>query len=108
MDRYQIMSKRKRDDVTVTSVDGDGEEGELTSHDDLLEPQEQLSKEKNLVAEEVKKAKVEDCQHSPANYDIDHNIREIRAIMKMNAEILDRCLSLCKIHDKIKNGQVGG
>jgi hypothetical protein len=58
------MSKRKRDDVTVTSVDG--EEGELNSHDDLLEPQEHLSKERELVAEEVKKAKIDDCKNSPA------------------------------------------
>jgi len=91
------MSKRKRDDVTVTSVDG--EEGELVTHDDLLEPQEHLSKERELVAEGVKKTQVEDCKHSPANYDIDHNIREIRAIMKMNAEILDRCVKFMTIID---------
>ena len=29
---------------------------------------------------------------SPVNYDIEHNIREIRAILNMNAEILDRCM----------------
>jgi hypothetical protein len=68
------------------------EEGELVTHDDLLEPQEQLSKSRELLAEEVKKAKIDDCKNSPANYDIDHNIREIRAILKMNAEILDRCM----------------
>ncbi|KAL7448566.1 hypothetical protein ACHAWC_000730 [Mediolabrus comicus] len=77
---------------TAAAANTTDEEGEIVTHDDLLEPQEQLSKLRELGAEEVKKAKVEDCKHSPANYDIDHNIREIRAILKMNAEILDRCM----------------
>jgi hypothetical protein len=68
------------------------EEGELVTHDDLLEPQEQLSKLRELGAEEVKKANVENGTNSPVNYDVDHNVREIRAILKMNAEILDRCM----------------
>src|SRR6056300_965583 len=67
------------------------EEGELVTHDDLLEPLEQLSTSRDEVAEHVKKANVEDGK-SPVNYDIEHNIREIRAILKMNAEILDRCM----------------
>ena len=71
------------------------EEGELVTHDDLLEPQEQLSKLRELGAEEVKKAKVEECKLSPANYDIEHNIREIRAILRMNAEIFERCMEFC-------------
>ena len=77
---------------TTAAANTSDEEGELVTHDDLLEPQEQLSKLRELGAEEVKKAYVEDCKHSPANYDIDHNIREIRAILKMNAEILNRCM----------------
>jgi hypothetical protein len=77
---------------TAAAANTTDEEGELVTHDDLLEPQEQLSKLRELGAEEVKKAKVEECKLSPANYDIEHNIREIRAILKMNAEILDRCM----------------
>jgi hypothetical protein len=67
------------------------EEGELVTHDDLLDPLEQLSTSRDEVAELVKKANVEDGK-SPVNYDIEQNIREIRAILKMNAEILDRCM----------------
>jgi hypothetical protein len=90
MAKRKQKSKRKRDDVTVTSVDD--EEGELVTHDDLLEPQEQLSNKRHDAAELImKKAGVEDGTSSPVNNDIDHNIREIRAILKMNAEILDRC-----------------
>ncbi|KAL7452602.1 hypothetical protein ACHAWC_004332 [Mediolabrus comicus] len=70
----------------------DEEEGELVTHDDLLEPQERLSKLRECVAEVVKNLAVVDGTNSPANYDIDHNIREIRAILKMNEEILDRCM----------------
>jgi hypothetical protein len=107
VDRYQIMeigkhkSKRKRDDVTVTSVDS--EEGELISHDDLLEPQEQLSKRREEEAVGI------NCTNSPTvNNDIDQNIREIRAILKMNAEILDRCMKFSAGGDKNFYGYVSG
>jgi hypothetical protein len=61
--------------------------------DDLPEPQEQLSNNRHDAAALImKKAGVEDGTNSPVNNDIDHNIREIRAILKMNAEILDRCM----------------
>jgi hypothetical protein len=50
-----------------------GEKGELVAYDNL-----------------VKKAKV--CEYSPVNYDIEQNIREIRAMLKMNEEIFDRCM----------------
>ncbi len=76
---------------TAAAANTTDEEGELVTHDDLLEPQEQLSKLRELGAEEVKKANVEN-NNSPVNYDIDHNVREIRAILKMNSEILDRCM----------------
>jgi hypothetical protein len=60
---------------------------------DDLEPLDQLSNKREEVGELIKQAKVADCtSDSPVNYDIEHNIREIRAILKMNAEILDRCM----------------
>lgn len=67
------------------------EEGEIVTHDDLLEPLEQLSKLRDEVAELVKKVNVENGTDSPVNYDIEQNIREIRAILKMNAEIFGHC-----------------
>jgi hypothetical protein len=71
MAKRKHKSKRKRDD---------------------LEPLDQLSNKREEVGELIKQAKVADCtNNSPVNYDIEHNIREIRAILKMNAEILDRC-----------------
>jgi hypothetical protein len=77
---------------TAAAANTTDEEGELVTHDDLLEPLEQLSKLRELGAEEVKKANVENGTNAPVNDDIEHNIREIRAILKMNAEILDRCM----------------
>ncbi len=70
------------------------EEGELVTYDNLLEPLQQLSTSRDEVAELVKKADVEDGNgtNSPVNDDIEHNIREICAILKMNAEIFDRCM----------------
>ena len=60
---------------------------------DDLEPLDQLSNKREEVGELIKQATVADCTNNSAvNYDIDHNIREIRAILKMNAEILDRCM----------------
>jgi hypothetical protein len=79
------MKRRMEEDNTVG-----GDKGELVTHDNLLEPLEQLSKEREEVAEEVKKVKV--CEYSPVNYDNEQNIREIRAILKMNEEIFDRCM----------------
>ena len=79
------MKRRMEEDNTV-----DGEKGELVTHDDLLEPLQQLSKEREGVAELVKKAKV--SEYSPANNDIEQNIREIRAMLKLNEEIFDRCM----------------
>jgi hypothetical protein len=90
--RKRKQLKDSRTMMKTTAANTTDEEGELVTHDDLLEPQEQLSKLRELGAEEVKKAKVEECKLSPANYDIEHNIREIRAILRMNAEILDRCM----------------
>ena len=62
--------------------------------DDLLEPLEQLSNKREEAGELIKKAEVEDGKNPPVpvNCDIEQNIREIRAILKMNAEILDRCM----------------
>src|SRR5210317_589728 len=83
MAKRKQKSKRKRDD---------------------LEPLDQLSKKREEMGELIKQAQVADCtNNSPVNYDIEHNIREIRAILKMNAEILDRCMEFmtCK-------GKVGG
>ena len=72
MAKRKQKSKRKRDD---------------------LEPLDQLSNKREEMGELIKQAKVADCtNNSPVNYDIEHNIREIRAILKMNAEILDRCM----------------
>src|SRR5210317_1411594 len=72
MAKRKQKSKRKRDD---------------------LEPLDQLSNKREEVGELIKQAKVADCNNNSAvNYDIEHNIREIRAILKMNAEILDRCM----------------
>ncbi len=80
------MKRRMEEDNTVG-----GEKGEIVTHDNnLLEPLELLSKEREEVAELVKKAKV--SGHNHVNYDIEQNIREIRAVLKMNAEILDRCV----------------
>jgi hypothetical protein len=71
MVKRKQKSKRKRDD---------------------LEPLDQLSNKREEVGEQIKQAKVTDCANNSAvNYDIEQNIREIRAILKMNAEILDRC-----------------
>jgi hypothetical protein len=91
---------------TAAAANTTDEEGELVTHDDLLEPQEELSTSREEVAELVRKAKLLD-KVAPANYDIDQNIREIRAILKMNAEILDRCV---KFMTKSANGwtQKGG
>jgi hypothetical protein len=61
--------------------------------DDVLEPEEQLSNKRHEAAELImKKSGVEDGTNSPVNYDIDHNIREIRAMLKLNEEIFDRCM----------------
>ena len=79
------MKRRMEEDNTI-----DGEKGELVTHDNLLEPLQQLSKEREGVAELVKKAKV--SEYSPANNDIEQNIREIRAMLKLNEEIFDRCM----------------
>ena len=60
---------------------------------DDLEPLDQLSNKREEVGELIKQATVADCTNNSAvNYDIEQNIREIRAILKMNAEILDRCM----------------
>ena len=72
MAKRKQKSKRKRDD---------------------LEPLDQLSNKREEVGELIKQATVADCTNNSAvNYDIEQNIREIRAILKMNAEILDRCM----------------
>ena len=72
MAKRKQKSKRKRDD---------------------LEPLDQLSNKREEVGDLIKQAKVADCtNNSPVNYDIEHNIREIRAILKMNAEIFERCM----------------
>ncbi|KAL7454171.1 hypothetical protein ACHAWC_005805 [Mediolabrus comicus] len=85
------MKRRMEEDNTV-----DGEKGEIVTHDNnLLEPLDQLAKEREEVAELVKKAKV-GGGYNHVNYDIEQNIREIRAILKMNAEILDRCVKFMK------------
>ena len=84
------MKRRMEDDSTVG-----GEKGGIVTHDNnFLEPLEQLAKEREEVAELVKKAKV--SGHNHVNYDIEQNIREIRAILKMNAEIFDRCVKFMK------------
>ena len=53
-----------------------------------LEPLEQVSK----AREELGALLISDKKNGAVNFDIEQNIREIRAILKMNAEIFDRCI----------------
>lgn len=52
-----------------------------------LDPLEQVAK----AREELGEILTPDKKNAAVNFDIEQNIREIRAILKMNAEILDRC-----------------
>ena len=52
-----------------------------------LDPLEQVAK----AREELGELLTPDKKNAAVNFDIEQNIREIRAILKMNAEILDRC-----------------
>mmetsp|Transcript_32246 Transcript_32246/g.48349 ORF Transcript_32246/g.48349 Transcript_32246/m.48349 type:complete len:308 (+) Transcript_32246:73-996(+) len=52
-----------------------------------LEPLEQVSKAREDLGELL----ISDKKNAAINFDIEQNIREIRAILQMNAEILDRC-----------------
>ncbi len=54
---------------------------------DQLDPLEQVSK----AREELGELLTPDKKSAAVNFDIEQNIREIRAILKMNAEILNRC-----------------
>ena len=53
-----------------------------------LEPLDQVSK----AREELGALLISDKKNGAVNFDIEQNIREIRAILKMNAEIFDRCI----------------
>ena len=52
-----------------------------------LDPLEQVAKAREDLGELLTPNK----KNAAVNFDIEQNIREIRAILKMNAEILDRC-----------------
>jgi hypothetical protein len=56
------------------------------------EPLERLSKLREEAGEHIKNLPVGDSNNSPANYDVEQNIREIYAIINMNEEIFDRCM----------------
>jgi len=66
----------------------DEEGGELLT----LEPLERLSKLREEAGDHIKNLPVGDSKNSPANYDVEQNIREIYAIINMNEEIFERCM----------------
>jgi len=54
----------------------------------------------NYVREKAEKSFAKKGRKSNTNYDIEQNVREIRALLKINTEIFDRCKSSGRIIKK--------